>query len=45
MPLAAAGKQRKNAHRATLMVSSLEPAEPLLNVVQKLAQLTGVSSS
>lgn len=27
MPLAASEKQRKNAHRATLMVSSSEPAE------------------
>lgn len=45
LPRAAAGKQGKNARRATLMVSSFEPAEPLLNAVQKLAQLTGVSSS
>lgn len=45
LPLAAAGKRGKNVHRATLLVSSLEPAEPLLNAVQKLAQLTGVSSS
>lgn len=45
MRLAAAAKQGKNAHRAILMVSSFEPAGPLLNSVQRLAQLTGVSSS
>lgn len=45
MRLAAAAKQGKNAHRAILMVSSSEPAGPLLNSVQKLARLTGVSSS